>query len=255
MCARPKKTEFKPQPEAYKGAVEKPHVLEKGLIIFLARPKTNVKMPVDTSQVRELFILMVPGGSDLEQLRNPDMKKRLLRLQRKELPEPGQERATITVEMVTNWIEEIDKQLGRINYETPQHKKHFLPPAAAIGEGVYAVLELPQYTALAYKLIRPEPVSAVHEEKFNVHQEGFYVIATRSEQGGWQHLHDPALLDVEHSKVLLDGITVDPADLGSASEQLRQTYETSKSLVANSALVYPWEVAQPTLPGSLAGSR
>src|SRR5277367_6395471 len=85
------------------------------------------------------------------------------------------------VDLVTNDIKEIHKALDKTTYGTETRGERHLAACRPCGEGVYAMLDYPRHTHLAYVLELPKELGKV-QSSFHIEREGSYVLTVKNPQ-------------------------------------------------------------------------
>ncbi|KAI9104502.1 hypothetical protein DFS34DRAFT_196972 [Phlyctochytrium arcticum] len=174
-------------------------------------------------------------------------------ISKKKLPEIGTHaRYWGFVDHVVDDVGELEGYLKGSTYETKTRGTRHLEAARPVGEGVYAIVEHGSHTHLAYVLSLPETPTEV-QKAFNIQSEGSYILSIKnptvsSAPGTGLHgpqkaqlppafqslfkqlrfipANPPALLDFQHTEILLIGASDDVGnELGREGQELEQMEE------------------------------
>jgi hypothetical protein len=131
-------------------------VLETGELLFLFTPKVDEDSPRGLDDVQRLFAVLRP--------RDRTIHRRIV-IGRKRLPDGRfRERAWAYVDEVATQPEDIDRDLGGFTYQTKTRGERYQPPARAVGQGVYAMIDHDGHTHFAYALELPRTPGPVQKE-------------------------------------------------------------------------------------------
>ncbi|KAE8724439.1 putative beta-1,3-galactosyltransferase 19-like [Hibiscus syriacus] len=195
-------------------------IQEKGEIFFFYKPKVNKEEVHSVDDVQRLYIVLRPesGERAVEEKQDPHSGKegaksesdeeqphrneggqgsqkvnmeeepllRFIVMGRKKLPDPSKKSQSFWgfVELVTTKIEDVKNALKGEEYDTSSIGHRHVPPARAVGEGVYRILRHnpnnKMHTHLIYKLEFPQPKEEEEEnepqESLNIEREGSFLI-------------------------------------------------------------------------------
>jgi hypothetical protein len=147
--------------------------LECGDIYFLYRPAVGVDEAHGFKDVRRLYILLKPSGTDLY---------RLLIVGRKKLPAPEEhDRFWAFVWRVFKDRAALNEELGYGEYQTKTRGVRKIPAARPAAEGIYTIVRHGEHTHLAYFLELPKHEGPVDHE-LNIKREASYIIAVKNPQ-------------------------------------------------------------------------
>jgi hypothetical protein len=217
-------------------------LIEEGDIFFFYRPKVDAAAVRGRGDVQRFFLALAP--------KRPKKLYRLFVLGRKKLPEVTgaryYERRNWALNVLTTAdVNELRRALLAVEYPTETRGERHTGAAVPVGEGRYQLLKHKDHTELAYALELPkEPGPA--QEDFEIRAEASYIVAVKNPaqtapglpapseppaypkrlaarfgSRRWIDADDPALLDYEHSQLLLLG-----AHAGDVAEELGVTLET-----------------------------
>jgi hypothetical protein len=145
--------------------------IECGDIYFLYRPAVGVDEVHGFKDVRRLYILLKPWGTQIY---------RLLIVGRKKLPAPEEhDRFWAFVWRVFNDRAALNAELGYEEYETKTRGVRKIPPARPAAEGIYAIVRHGEHTHLAYFLELPKRQGPV-ERELNIKREASYIVAVKN---------------------------------------------------------------------------
>jgi hypothetical protein len=147
------------------------HLLERGDIFFIYRPRVGEEEPSGLGDVQRFFIVLRPEGA---------RKLRLLVVGRKRLPDIGQhERHWGFVALVTDSAEAIERELRAEDYETKTRGEQHQPAARPAGEGVYAITLRNSQMHLSYVLELPQRPSDV-QAAFKIAPEASFALSVKN---------------------------------------------------------------------------
>lgn len=166
-------------------------ILERGLIYFFYRPKVEVEEVKSLNEVQRLHILLWPEAPTMAEHKDIKGKLRLIGVSKKKLPSAEKHQVMFSfIEMVSDSVDEIKKDLGPKDYQTPKtHKEHHLLPARPLGEGVYAIVKHGEHTHLAYVLEQPEELGKV-QKAFGIKKEESMILSMKN----------PHFIEGQHAK-------------------------------------------------------
>ena len=160
-------------------------ILEKGIIYFFFRGRVGIDEPSDVNDIARSYIVLrpIPHGAKLgEGPMGDDGKNRVLALPKKVLPTSPSDRFMVFVDKANNTVEDIKKNfLAASDYETKTAGTRHTPPAAPIGEGIYAITTTGRESHLAYILTLPAEISEVQKD-IGLQQRGSFVASVKNPQ-------------------------------------------------------------------------
>jgi hypothetical protein len=137
--------------------------IECGDIYFLYRPAVGVGEAHGFKDVRRLYILLKPWGTQIY---------RLLMVGRKKLPAPEEhDRFWAFVWRVFKDREALNEELGYKEYETKTRHVRKISLARPAAEGIYTIVRHGEHIHLAYFLKLPKHQDPV-EQELNIKREG-----------------------------------------------------------------------------------
>jgi hypothetical protein len=145
--------------------------IECGDIYFLYRPAVGVDEAHGFKDVRRLYILLKPWGTQIY---------RLLIVGRKKLPAPEEhDRFWAFVWRVFKDRAGLNEELGYEEYQTKTRGVRKIPLARPAAEGIYTIVRHGDHTHLAYFLELPKHEGPV-ERELNIKREASYIIAVKN---------------------------------------------------------------------------
>lgn len=254
----------KAQENHHAGGPEHGHMLERGLIYFFYRPKVEESEAHGPNDVQRLYIVLSPGADVRHDTESSTHKKRIIIIGQKSLPvikESGRRNMTWAfVDVVSNDIKDIHNALDKATYSTETRGERHLAPCRPCGEGVYAILDYPRHTHLAYVLELPKEPGTV-QNTFHIEREGSYVISIKNPENAnpnrglsageraklpaelekafegrkWNKANPVSLLDYAGVELLLVGVSKNVhEDLGEEGDELKEVERLdAKALTEN----------------------
>ena len=160
-------------------------ILEKGIIYFFFRGRVGIDEPSDVNDIARSYIVLrpIPHGAKLgEGPMGDDGKNRVLALPKKVLPTSPKDRFMVFVDKANNTVEDIKKNfLAASDYTTKTAGTRHTPPAAPIGEGIYAITTTGRESHLAYILTLPAEISDVQKD-IGLQQKGSFIASVKNPQ-------------------------------------------------------------------------
>ena len=160
-------------------------ILEKGIIYFFFRGRVGIDEPSDVNDIARSYIVLrpIPHGAKLgEGPMGDDGKNRVLALPKKVLPTSPNDRFMVFVDKANSNVEDIKKNfLAASDYTTKTAGTRHTPPAAPIGEGIYAITTTGRESHLAYILTLPSEISDVQKD-IGLRQRGSFIASVKNPQ-------------------------------------------------------------------------
>lgn len=160
-------------------------ILEKGIIYFFFRGRVGIDEPSDVNEIARSYIVLrpIPHGAKLgEGPMGDNGKVRVLALPKKVLPAGPKDRFMVFVDKANSNLEDIKKEfLSASDYTTKTAGVRHTPPAAPIGEGVYAITTTGRESHIAYILTLPSEINEVQKD-IGLQQRGSFVTSLKNPQ-------------------------------------------------------------------------
>ena len=160
-------------------------IMEKGIIYFFFRGRVGIDQPSDVNEIARSYIVLrpIPHGAKLgDGPMGDNGKVRVLALPKKVLPKGPKDRFMVFVDKANSNLEDIKQEfLSASDYATKTAGMRHTPPAAPIGEGVYAITSTGRESHLAYILTLPSEITEVQKD-IGLQQRGSFVTSLKNPQ-------------------------------------------------------------------------